>query len=72
MAATQGLLAAMVAHTAPADLIWHNGLRYVQPGLVASPCWRPARWRGLLWDQLARATLCGHILASLALGGGWS
>ena len=69
MAATQGLLAAMVAHTAPADL---RGTAYGMFNLVCGVAMLAASaLAGLLWDQLgARATFsAGMVLALLALGG---
>ena len=69
MAATQGLLAAMVAHTAPADL---RGTAYGMFNLVCGVAMLAASaLAGLLWDQLgARATFStGMVLALLALGG---
>ncbi|WP_119967126.1 MFS transporter [Simplicispira lacusdiani] len=69
MALTQGLLATMVADTAPADL---RGTAYGMFNLVCGVAMLLASaLAGLLWDSLgARATFAaGMVLAVLALGG---
>ena len=69
MAATQGLLATMVADTAPADL---RGTAYGMFNLVCGVSLLAASaLAGLLWDRLGAAATfgAGMVLASLALGG---
>ncbi len=69
MAMTQGLLAAMVAGTAPADL---RGTAFGVFNLVSGLALLVASaLAGLLWDRLgAHATFAaGMVLAVLALGG---
>ena len=69
MAATQGLLATMVADTAPADL---RGTAYGMFNLVCGVSLLAASaLAGLLWDRLGAAATfgAGLVLASLALGG---
>jgi MFS family permease len=69
MAATQGLLATMVADTAPADL---RGTAYGMFNLVCGISLLAASaLAGLLWDRLGAAATfgAGMVLATLALGG---
>ena len=69
MAATQGLLATMVADTAPADL---RGTAYGMFNLVCGVSLLAASaLAGLLWDRLGAAATfgAGMVLGSLALGG---
>ena len=69
MAATQGLLATMVANTAPANL---RGTGYGMFNLVCGVSLLAASaLAGLLWDRLGAAATfgAGMVLGSLALGG---
>ena len=68
MGLTQGLLAAMVAATAPPERSGHR-LRRLQPGAAASRCWRRASWpaRYGTTSGRRRRSSPGAVLAAAAI-----